>query len=63
MSTLALWREKLGYQPLSLGIIAMITSAALAFGNRAGERAKHRDFLRARRSQILRQERPPLVVE
>src|SRR5664279_3740208 len=43
MSTLALWREKLGYQPLSLGIIAMITSAALAFGNHA----THDDILKA----------------
>ena len=33
MSTLALWREKLSYQPVSLGIVAMLTSAALAFGN------------------------------
>ena len=43
MSTLALWREKLTYQPVSLGIIAMITSAALAFGNHA----THTDILKA----------------
>ena len=33
MSTLALWRDKLSYQPLSLGIIAMLTSGALALSN------------------------------
>jgi electron transport complex protein RnfG len=33
MSTIVELREKLTYQPLSLGLIAMITSAALAFGN------------------------------
>ena len=43
MSTLAVWREKLTYQPVSLGIIAMITSAALAFGNHA----THTDILKA----------------
>ncbi len=35
MSTLELWRGKLAYQPLSLGLIAMITSAALVFANQA----------------------------
>ena len=30
----------------------------LALGHRAGKGAKHRDFLRARRPQILRQQRP-----
>ena len=43
MSTLALWREKLSYQPISLGIVAMLTSAALAFGNHA----THDDILKA----------------
>ncbi len=43
MSTMALWREKLTYQPLSLGLIAMVTSAALAFGNFA----THEDILKA----------------
>ena len=33
MNTLALWREKLSYQPLSLGVIAMLTSGALALSN------------------------------
>ena len=36
MSTLALWREKLAYQPISLGLIAMITGAALVVANEAG---------------------------
>src|SRR5664279_2350732 len=56
MSTLALWREKLGYQPVSLGIIAMITSAALAFGNHATRadilKAEERD-LQASLAQVL----------
>jgi len=43
MSTLALWREKLSYQPISLAIVAMLTSAALAFGNHA----THEDILKA----------------
>lgn len=43
MSTLALWREKLSYQPISLGIVALLTSAALALGNRA----THDDILKA----------------
>ncbi|MBI4986888.1 MAG: electron transport complex subunit RsxG [Rhodocyclales bacterium] len=43
MSTLALWRDKLSYQPLSLALIAMLTSAALAIGNLA----THDDILKA----------------
>ena len=35
MTTLALWREKLAYQPLSLGIIAMLTGAILVAANEA----------------------------
>lgn len=35
MSTLALWRDKLAYQPISLGIIAMITAVALVVANEA----------------------------
>ena len=35
MSTLALWRDKLAYQPISLGLIAMITGAALVVANEA----------------------------
>jgi len=34
MSTLAEWRDRLSYQPLSLGFIALATSAALVFANR-----------------------------
>jgi len=33
MSTLALWRGRLSYQGLSLGIVALVASAALALGN------------------------------
>lgn len=43
MSAIALWREKLYYQPISLGIVALFTSAALALGNRA----THEDILKA----------------
>jgi len=43
MSTLALWRERLSYQPISLGIVALLTSAALALGNHA----THTDILKA----------------
>jgi len=68
MSTLALWREKLGYQPLSLGIIAMITSAALAFGNHA----THDDILFSptktpeilvKQARMLRDGRQEIVIE
>ena len=34
MTTLAEWRTRLAYQPLSLGIVALATSAALVFANR-----------------------------
>jgi len=34
MTTLAEWRTRLAYQPLSLAIAALATSAALAFANR-----------------------------
>lgn len=43
MSTLAIWREKLSYQPISLAVVAMLTSAALALGNHA----THDDILKA----------------
>lgn len=33
MSTLAEWRDRLSYQPLSLGFIALATSAALVVAN------------------------------
>ena len=56
MSTLALWREKLSYQPISLGIVAMLTSAALALGNHATRegilQAEERD-LQASLLQVL----------
>ena len=56
MSTLALWRQRLSYQPLSLGVIALATSAALALGNRATlddiRKAEERD-LQASLSQVL----------
>ncbi len=48
MSTLAQWREKLGYQPVSLGIVAMLTSAALAFGNYL----THDDILKAEQRDL-----------
>ena len=35
MSTVAQWRDQLFYQPLSLGIIALVTCAALVFANQA----------------------------
>ncbi len=35
MSTLAQWRDHLAYQPTSLAIVALITSAALVFANQA----------------------------
>ena len=56
MSTLALWREKLSYQPISLAIVAMLTSAALAIGNHATRedilKAEERD-LQASLGQVL----------
>lgn len=33
MSTLALWRERIGYQGISLGVVALVASAALVTGN------------------------------
>ena len=33
MSTLAEWRSRLSYQPLSLGIVALLTSASLVLAN------------------------------
>lgn len=33
MSTLALWRDRLSYQGISLGIVALVASAALSVGN------------------------------
>ncbi len=48
MSTLALWREKLAYQPISLGIVALLTSAALALGNHA----THDDILKAEQRDL-----------
>ena len=35
MSTLVQWRDHLAYQPLSLGIVALVTCAALVFANQA----------------------------
>jgi len=35
MSTLAAWRDRLSYQPLSLGIVAMATCAILVVANQA----------------------------
>ena len=35
MSTLALWRDKLAYQPVSLGIVAMLSGLALVVANTA----------------------------
>ncbi len=35
MSTLAQWRDQLFYQPLSLGVIALVTCAALVVANQA----------------------------
>ncbi|WIM06065.1 MAG: electron transport complex subunit RsxG [Candidatus Nitricoxidivorans perseverans] len=56
MSTVALWRDKLAYQPASLAIVALLASAALAFGNHATRddilRAEERD-LQASLSQVL----------
>jgi len=48
VSSLAQWREKLSYQPISLGIVAMLTSAALAFGNHL----THDDILKAEQRDL-----------
>ena len=56
MSTLALWRDKLSYQPLSLGIIAMLTSGALALSNQLthdGIRQAEQRDLQASLVQVL----------
>ena len=56
MSTLALWRDKLSYQPLSLGIIAMLTSGALALSNQLthdGIRQAEQRDLQASLIQVL----------
>lgn len=56
MSTLALWREKLAYQPISLGIIAMITGAALVVANDAtkpGIAAAEQQDLQTSLTQVL----------
>jgi electron transport complex protein RnfG len=56
MSALASWREKLSYQPISLGIVALLTSAALVFGNQLTRddihKAEERD-LQASLAQVL----------
>ena len=48
MSTLAVWREKLTYQPVSLGIVALLSSAALALANHA----THDDILKAQENDL-----------
>ncbi len=56
MSTLALWRDKLSYQPLSLGIIAMLTSGILALSNQLthdGIRQAEQRDLQASLVQVL----------
>lgn len=56
MSTLALWREKLAYQPISLGLIAMITGAALVVANEAtkpGIAAAEQQDLQTSLTQVL----------
>ncbi|MEW6163864.1 MAG: RnfABCDGE type electron transport complex subunit G [Pseudomonadota bacterium] len=56
MSTLAVWRERLSYQGISLGIVALLASAALAYGNRLTHDAIARaeaDDLAASLAQVL----------
>jgi electron transport complex protein RnfG len=56
MSTLALWRDKLSYQPLSLAIVAMLTSATLAVSNQLtndGIRQAEQRDLQASLAQVL----------
>ena len=48
MSTLAIWREKLTYQPVSLGIVALLSSAALALANHA----THDDIVKAQENDL-----------
>jgi electron transport complex protein RnfG len=49
--TIALWRDRLAYQPLSLGFIALVTSFLLFVGNQmtrdAVARAEHDDLQRS----------------
>jgi len=56
MSAVAAWREKLSYQPISLGIVALLTSAALVIGNQMTKedihKAEERD-LQASLAQVL----------
>ncbi len=56
MSTIAVWRDKLAYQPASLGAIALVTAAALVMANNATKdeihAAEERD-LQASLSQVL----------
>lgn len=56
MSTLAEWRDRLSYQPLSLGFIALATSAALVVANQLTQpkivEAEQRD-LQASLSEVL----------
>jgi electron transport complex protein RnfG len=56
MSQLDLWRGKLAYQPLSLGLIALLTSAALVFANQAtqpGIQAAEERDLQTSLSEVL----------
>lgn len=56
MSTLALWRDKLAYQPISLGLIALFSGLALVLANTATQphiaAAEQRD-LQASLEQVL----------
>jgi Na+-translocating ferredoxin:NAD+ oxidoreductase subunit G len=56
MSRIALWRDRLAYQPLLLGVVALVTAAALVVGNQATKESIHaaeqRDLL-ASLSQVL----------
>lgn len=56
MTALARWRDHLAYQPISLAVVAMLTSAALAVGNRLTLDAIHRaeqDDLQRTLTQVL----------
>lgn len=56
MTTLALWRDKLAYQPLSLGIIAMVCAVALVVANNAtkpGIAAAEQRDLQSSLTQVL----------
>ena len=56
MTPLAVWRDRLAYQPLSLGIVALLASAALSVANQATlpkiAEAEERD-LQASLSEVL----------